>query len=69
MENKPYLELTWHDPESKAQGYLVIDTLVRGVAGKLKAPDDVVDVRNSGTTLYIDSQDGQMLVVVDAPPR
>ncbi len=33
METKPYLELTWHDPASDAHGYLVIDTLVRGVAG------------------------------------
>ncbi|MDO8683680.1 MAG: 3-phosphoshikimate 1-carboxyvinyltransferase [Armatimonadota bacterium] len=29
------------------------DWIVRGVGGKLKAPDNVVDVGNSGTTLYI----------------
>ncbi len=33
MKTRPYLELTWHDPESESHGYLVIDTLVRGVAG------------------------------------
>lgn len=30
---EPYLSLTWHDSRSTARGYLVIDTLVRGVAG------------------------------------
>lgn len=29
------------------------DWIVKGTGGKLKVPDDVVDVRNSGTTLYI----------------
>ncbi len=33
MKTRPYLELIWHDPESESHAYLVIDTLVRGVAG------------------------------------
>ena len=30
---RPYLSVTWTDPETGAHGYLVIDTVVRGVAG------------------------------------
>src|SRR5512142_1085622 len=30
---KPYLEVAWNDSQSSARGYLVIDRLVRGVAG------------------------------------
>lgn len=30
---KPYLEVAWNDTQSSARGYLVIDRLVRGVAG------------------------------------
>jgi glutamate dehydrogenase (NAD(P)+) len=33
MAKAPYLELTWTDAETGAAGHLVIDTLVRGVAG------------------------------------
>jgi glutamate dehydrogenase (NAD(P)+) len=29
----PYLSVTWTDPDTSAHGYLVIDTLVRGIAG------------------------------------
>lgn len=29
----PYLSVTWTDAESGARGYLVIDTLIRGIAG------------------------------------
>jgi glutamate dehydrogenase (NAD(P)+) len=29
----PYLSVTWADPDTGARGYLVIDTLVRGLAG------------------------------------
>ena len=30
---RPYLSVIWTDPETGAHGYLVIDTVVRGVAG------------------------------------
>jgi glutamate dehydrogenase (NAD(P)+) len=33
MTTKPYLSLTWRDARSSARGYLVIDSLVRGIAG------------------------------------
>jgi glutamate dehydrogenase (NAD(P)+) len=33
MASAPYLSLTWTDPGTGAEGHLVIDTLVRGVAG------------------------------------
>jgi glutamate dehydrogenase (NAD(P)+) len=33
MATEPFLTLTWNDPHSRARGYLVIDALVRGVAG------------------------------------
>lgn len=33
MATEPFLSLTWRDTRSRARGYLVIDTLVRGVAG------------------------------------
>lgn len=33
MAAKHFLDLIWNDPASDARGYLVIDTLVRGIAG------------------------------------
>ncbi|WP_320779715.1 Glu/Leu/Phe/Val dehydrogenase dimerization domain-containing protein [Streptomyces sp. CRN 30] len=32
MNRTPYLQLTWYDEQTDAQGYLVIDRLLRGVA-------------------------------------
>lgn len=33
MSHRPYMTVTWSDAETGARGYLVIDTLVRGIAG------------------------------------
>ncbi|MBI4786690.1 MAG: Glu/Leu/Phe/Val dehydrogenase [Chloroflexi bacterium] len=33
MASKHFLDLVWNDPQSSATGYLVIDQLVRGIAG------------------------------------
>jgi glutamate dehydrogenase (NAD(P)+) len=33
MSAGPYMSVTWADPETGARGYLVIDTLIRGIAG------------------------------------
>jgi glutamate dehydrogenase (NAD(P)+) len=33
MTHRPYMSVDWADPETGARGYLVIDTLVRGIAG------------------------------------
>ncbi len=33
MQPRPLIQLTWNDPQSSAVGYLVIHTLVRGIAG------------------------------------
>ena len=33
MPESPFLEVTWHDPESGHVGHLVIDRLIRGVCG------------------------------------
>lgn len=33
MGTKPFIELTWNDPQSGARGFFVIDTLLRGIAG------------------------------------
>ncbi|MGF6888426.1 glutamate dehydrogenase (NAD(P)+) [Nocardia sp. GAS34] len=30
--DEPFFEVTWHDPDSEAVGYLVIDRLVRGIS-------------------------------------
>ena len=33
MSRRPYMSVSWADPETGARGYLVIDTVVRGIAG------------------------------------
>jgi glutamate dehydrogenase (NAD(P)+) len=48
LSAEPYVQLIWTDPESGRRGYLVVDTVVRGVASgglRLRAGCDLDEVR------------------------
>jgi glutamate dehydrogenase (NAD(P)+) len=56
MTERPYLEVAWHDPASPARGFVVIDTLVGGVASgglRMRAGCTLQEVRELAAAMTV----------------